>query len=123
MLANLIIRPADANDLHTLVDFNQALALETEGKLLDWDLLARGVVAQFGNPGLGQYWLVCDGTVPIGQCRIWIEHYDWKAAPVWWFDNVYSASRKKGIFRALFKHLFAVARAAGVEKFRLHVSK
>ena len=117
------IRVANISDKETLVDFNHALALETEGKVLDRDLLAQGVAAQFANPGLGLYWLACDGIIPVGQCRIWFEYYDWKKAPIWWFDNIYSARRGRGVFRAIFNHLFALARAANIEKFRLHVCK
>ena len=37
-------------DAAAMVEFNQAMALETEGKQLSEDILSKGVAAVFGDP-------------------------------------------------------------------------
>ena len=48
-------RPAVADDAQTIARFNQAMALETEGKTLDPETLNRGVKRLFDEPEHGQY--------------------------------------------------------------------
>ena len=42
-MTNLTVRPATQSDLGTIVDFNARLALETEGLLIDREILEQGV--------------------------------------------------------------------------------
>ncbi len=52
------IRIAQPADIDSLVDFNQKMALETEGKNLDNGILRSGVAAVFDDEGKGFY-VVC----------------------------------------------------------------
>ncbi len=54
-LEQLQLRPATPDDLDTLVTFNAAMALETEGRALDLDRLRQGVRAVFDGPTRGFY--------------------------------------------------------------------
>ena len=47
----ILIRPAHAADAAAIVEFNQAMAHETEGKRLDKEILMGGVEAVFHADG------------------------------------------------------------------------
>ena len=49
------IRPAERSDLPHLVQWNAAMAWETEQKALDFAVLERGVAAVFDEPRRGFY--------------------------------------------------------------------
>ncbi len=119
----LSIREARAADLATLVDFNQRLARESEGKELDPATLARGVAAVLADRAKGFY-LVAerDGRV-VGQLMVTYEWSDWRNGDWWWFQSVYVAAeaRRQGVFKALYEAIVARAKAAGAYGLRLYV--
>jgi hypothetical protein len=49
------IRPATTDDVQTIVDFNAAMALETEQRILDRDRLREGAHAVLTNHQYGFY--------------------------------------------------------------------
>lgn len=118
------IRPATTDDLDTIVDFNCRLAIESEHKRLDVETVRRGVAELLARPELGRYFVAeLNGSI-IGQAMITFEWSDWRCGTFWWLQSVYviSKSRRQGVFRALFEHLAAEARAApGVCGLRLYV--
>jgi GNAT superfamily N-acetyltransferase len=118
------VRPARADDLRVIVDFNTRLALETEHKVLDPDVLTAGVTIALREPDRIRYWVAdLDGTV-AGQSAITREWSDWRNGWLWWFQSVYVAPehRGRGVFRALFQQIRAEARAASdVIGLRLYV--
>ncbi len=118
-----VIRPATAEDVQRLVNINECLAQELDGKESASDVVHAAIHAQLRDPRLGQYFVACNGQEVVGQCRIWSEYFDWTAQPAWWLDNVISIRRRSGVFAALFQHVQSAAKAAGVVKLRLHVSK
>src|SRR5712692_1019895 len=67
------IRRATLADTRTIVEFNQRLAEESEGKTLDQDALARGVAATFADPHKGPYFLAVEGGKILGQLQITFE--------------------------------------------------
>ena len=66
----IVVRNATQADLGTLVRFNAAMALETEGKTLDLEMLQKGVSAVLGQDGLGFYLLAEMDGRPVGQLLI-----------------------------------------------------
>lgn len=50
---NLIIRPASQEDMEQIIQFNQAMALETENKTLNLVTLKAGVKNLFAQPQYG----------------------------------------------------------------------
>ena len=105
------IRRARTTDLEFLVDGNARMALETEGRELDRELLAEGVAAVFGDEAKGQYYVADDGEGPVGQLLIYREWSDWRAGWFWWIASVYVAaeSRGRGVFTRLYSHVLAEA--------------
>jgi GNAT superfamily N-acetyltransferase len=118
------VRAAERADLDAIVTFNAALAAETESKTLDAVVLARGVLAALGDPDRLRYWVAETPAGVVGQAAVTREWSDWRAGWVWWFQSVYvrPASRRAGVFRALYRQVREEARAAGdVVGLRLYV--
>jgi GNAT superfamily N-acetyltransferase len=123
---NPIIRPAQPSDLTIIVEFNRRLALETEGKALDTDILNLGVTRALADPDRLRYWVAeIDRTHEVvGQAAITREWSDWHNGWNWWLQSVYVAEpfRGRGIFRALYRSISDQARAdVGVNSLRLYV--
>lgn len=109
--AGLSIRDARPDDLATIVAFNVRLAVETESKELDRDVLARGVARAIAEPDRLRYWVATlDGRL-VGQAAITREWSDWRNGWIWWFQSVYvsAEARGRGVFRALHGHVRAAA--------------
>src|SRR4051812_13398978 len=112
-----VIRDAVAGDHAAIVEFNRRLAIETEDKVLEPSILARGVTRALTEPDRLRYWvaeLPLDGHVrPIGQTAISREWSDWRNGWIWWLQSVYidAEFRGQGVFRALYKHIYDTALA------------
>lgn len=122
------VRPARREDVELLVEFNAAMALETEDRELDRDVLARGVEAVLDDPARGAYWVAepGDGGAVLGALMVTKEWSDWRAGEFWWVQSVYVRPevRGRGVYSALYRHLHAAARAdAGVCGLRLYVER
>jgi len=124
--ANVSVRRARTTDADVLVDFNRRLALETEGKRLGPDILHRGVTQAISQRDLARYYVAeRDGRV-VGQTMVTYEWSDWRANLFWWIQSVYvePKSRRRGVFRALFRHIEQEARRTdGVCGVRLYVAR
>jgi GNAT superfamily N-acetyltransferase len=117
------IRKAAPSDTATIIAFQQAMAMETEGLDLDTDVLLKGVAAVFENPARGQYWVYeKDGEV-VASLLITYEWSDWRNADVWWFQSVYVIPeyRRKGIFRKMYDNIRREAAASSIAGLRLYV--
>ena len=99
-------------------------ALETEAKTLDDVLLRQGVAAVFDSDEKGFYLVAeANGSV-VGSLLITYEWSDWRNGMFWWIQSVYVAPdlRRKGVYRALHRHVEAAARRTpGVCGIRLYV--
>lgn len=123
---SITIRTATPNDIPFLVDCNAAMALETEHKTLDRDVLTRGTQAVFDDPRRGFYLVAEHDGKPAGCLLITHEWSDWRCGDWWWFQSVYvvHASRRHGVFRALYAEVERRARATpGVIGLRLYVER
>jgi GNAT superfamily N-acetyltransferase len=121
----MLIRSASAADLDVIIDFNAALAEESEGKSLDRGTLRPGVAAVLADPHKGRYFLAEQNGQVAGQMLITYEWSDWRNGWFWWIQSVYVAldHRRKGVFRALYDHVRQLALAEGVIGVRLYVEK
>ncbi len=121
---HLTIRLAVSDDADALVEFNQAMALETEGKHLDGDILRRGVGAVFGDESKGFYVVAeVEGRI-TGGLMVTYEWSDWRNAWFWWIQSVYILPDARGqkIYSKLYDFVKAKAADAGnVCGFRLYV--
>jgi GNAT superfamily N-acetyltransferase len=118
-----IIRPATRVDIPHLVEWNVAMAAETEAKSLDRDVLACGVAAVFDDPRRGFYLVAEEDHAAVGGLLVTFEWSDWRNGDFWWLQSVYvaPAARGRGVFHALFAEVEACARAAGAVGLRLYV--
>ena len=118
------IRIAGAADAALLVEFNQAMALETEGKHLDTETLRSGVEAVFGDEKKGFYVVAeSDGQI-VGGLMVTFEWSDWRNAWFWWIQSVYILPEARGqkIYSQLYDFVKAEATKAGnVCGYRLYV--
>jgi ribosomal protein S18 acetylase RimI-like enzyme len=122
----LTVRAATVADVPLITDFNARLAQETEGKTLDPAIVTAGVIAALTDPHKGPYYLAVDGATVMGQLQITFEWSDWRNGWLWWIQGVYvpSAARRHGVFRALYDHVYRLAKAdGGVIGLRLYVEK
>lgn len=107
-------RLATATDADTIAQFNQAMALETEGKELPDSSIYPGVMAQITHPDLGYYLVVEDqpGSI-VGCLGITFEWSDWRNGQFLWIQSVYIApeSRRLGAFKALYDDIISRAKA------------
>jgi GNAT superfamily N-acetyltransferase len=108
------IREATAADIEAVVDANVALALESEGKVLDRAIVERGVGRLLSDPQRGRYLLAAvvddQGRESIvGQLMLTREWSDWRDGWWWWIQSVFVVPpwRRRGVYRAL--HEAAVA--------------
>ncbi|WP_220774932.1 GNAT family N-acetyltransferase, partial [Shewanella glacialipiscicola] len=99
----MLIRKAKAQDITALVQFNQAMAQETEGLALDEAILTRGVGTLLESPQKGFY-LVAEITGEIvGSLMVTFEWSDWRAKDYYWIQSVYirPQNRRQGIYGKL----------------------
>lgn len=118
------IRPATAADLETLACWAEAMALETEGKVLDPGTIRAGIAAGLADPAKARYFLAEHDGRPAGTLMLTTEWSDWRNGWWWWIQSVFVATdaRRLGVFRALYAHVAAEARATpGVCGLRLYV--
>jgi GNAT superfamily N-acetyltransferase len=110
---NFPIRRATPDDVPTLVAFNAALAVESEGKVLDRAVLEAGVRAALADPAKGFYVIAERDGEAIGQTGVTFEWSDWRNGWYWWIQSVYvrEDARRGGVFSAIYKHLEAEAAA------------
>ena len=123
----LTVRRAVPSDAAVIVEFNQRLAEESEGKRLDPARITAGVAAALADPGRkGPYFLAESGGAAVGQMLVTYEWSDWRNGWFWWVQSVYvrADARGRGAFRTLYEHVRQRARAAGdVIGLRLYVEK
>jgi GNAT superfamily N-acetyltransferase len=109
----LSLRRAGPADLEVVVEFNYRLALESEAKTLDRAVLRAGVAAGLADPHKGAYFVAEDGGEVLGQLMLTWEWSDWRNGWLWWIQSVYvrEDARRRGVFRALYDHVYRAARA------------
>lgn len=118
------IRIAAPSDAAHLVEFNQAMALETEGRSLDPRKIGPGVDAVFSDDKKGFYVVAEDEAGIAGGLLVTYEWSDWRNAWFWWIQSVYIVPRARGtkLYSRMYAFVKDKAAAAGnVCGFRLYV--
>jgi GNAT superfamily N-acetyltransferase len=120
------IRDADADDVALMAGWAQAMALETEHKQLDAATVTRGLALGVADPARSRYWIAELDGQPAGTLMVTFEWSDWRCGWWWWIQSVYVApgQRRRGVYRALYAHVLALAKAeGGVCGLRLYVER
>ena len=124
--SDIQVRRASMMHIDTIVNFNVAMAKETEGKQLDVELVRPGVEAVLTREDLGFYLIGEHNGRPAGQLLITREWSDWRNAFFWWIQSVYVSPeyRRMGVYKALHFYVAVEARRQGdVRGLRLYVDK
>lgn len=120
------IRTANFEDIDSLVKFNQAMALETEKKMLDPQILRNGVEAVLRDAAKGFYAVMeNDGSI-VGGLMVTFEWSDWRNKWFWWIQSVYILPEFRGqrIYSQLYDYVKQMAlRNENVCGFRLYVER
>lgn len=126
MTDEFTVRSATQADAAALVEFNRAMAKETEDKDLAVSVLSAGVNWLLQNPTQGFYLIAERGGEVAGCLMVTSEWSDWRNGLFWWIQSVYVRPqyRRKGAYRRLYLHVKQLARERGdICGFRLYVEK
>jgi GNAT superfamily N-acetyltransferase len=120
------IRKAEVKDLEKLVEFQLAMALETENLKLEREIVHKGIAHLFYNPNLGDYWGAYHEN-ELAACTLTIPEWsDWRNGTVLWIHSVYvkPEHRSGGVFKEIYN--FLKKKVENEEKYmglRLYVDK
>ncbi len=120
------IRKGKESDLAALVQFNQALAFETEGLMLADYPLTRGVSRLLTSQDKGFYLVAEINDHIVGSLMVTFEWSDWRANNYYWIQSVYIRPefRRQGVYAKLYQAVKEMANAeGGAASFRLYVEK
>ena len=125
-MAHVTVRLATPKDAAIIIEFNIAMARETEEKVLAFDILSAGVHAVMENSQLGFY-LVAEAAGEIAGCLLVTSEWsDWRNGLFWWIQSVYVRKkfRRQGIYAKMFEFLNRKAdQRPEVCGFRLYVAQ
>jgi ribosomal protein S18 acetylase RimI-like enzyme len=120
----ITVRLAESRDAQSLVNFNIAMAWETEKRRLPSEIVSAGVGAVFKKPERGFYVVAEKASGIVGSLMVTAEWSDWRNSVYWWIQSVYVRPeyRRRGIYRRLYEFVKAkAAREGNVCGFRLYV--
>lgn len=102
---DLEFRKAQPKDAPAIIEFQLAMALETESLTLDRPTCTAGVESVFKNPNHGQYYVCQFEGKTVGSLLIIPEWSDWRNGTVWWIHSVYIQPEQRGL--GLFSKFYA----------------
>ena len=118
ILDQMNVRLAKPEDAAMIESFSAAMALETEGRLLDRDCLHDGTIALLESPDRGFFMVAeleqADERRLLGQLMITYEWSDWRNGTFWWIQSVYvdPAWRRRSVFRLMHETVMALAKTS-----------
>jgi len=119
-------REARLSDADRIVEFQIAMAEETEQIRLDRMVCTAGVAAVLRDEKLGRYYVgEIDGEV-AASTLITYEWSDWRNGMVWWIQSVYvlPGARKQGVYAGLYRYIQELAQGDDhVRGIRLYVDR
>jgi len=125
-MSTVTVRAATHKDTAIISEFNQKMAVETEGKTLPAETIDRGVRRLMERPEYGFYLIAEIENSTVGTCMVTTEWSDWRDGLFWWVQSVYvhSQHRRKGIYTHMYQKIQTLAENnPDVCGFRLYVEK
>ncbi|HEX8618546.1 MAG TPA: GNAT family N-acetyltransferase [Thermoanaerobaculia bacterium] len=119
-------REATVDDAGAIVEFQLAMARETEELELDRAILSSGVAAVFADAARGRYFVAEEEGRVIASLMITYEWSDWRAGMVWWIQSVYVVPelRRRGVYAGLYNHVKTFVDAdVAIRGIRLYVDE
>ena len=120
------VRLATPADAAVLIEFNSAMALETERKDLLAEVISAGVHGLLGSAAAGFYVVAEKNDRVVGSLLITKEWSDWRNGSFWWIQSVYVRPewRRRGVYKSLYHHIQELAaQDPAVCGFRLYVER
>ena len=113
------------NDIEAISGFQIAMALESEGAVLDPEKVHNGVTAVMEDESKGRYIVARIEGRPVASLMITREWSDWNSSWYWWIQSVYVTPeyRGQGIFRAMYTRVIEIAKEQNVAQVRLYVDR
>ena len=122
----ILYREGNLRDARDIIEFQLAMARETEDLELNRHVTARGVEAVFEDRTLGRYFVAeSDGDL-IASLMITFEWSDWRNGIVWWIQSVYVRPefRQKRVYAGLYDFVKRLADSnETVKGIRLYVDE
>ena len=105
------IRNAEPKDIETIAKYNIKMALETENKVLDEEIITAGVSSIINDSSKGIYWVMEMDKIIIGQLMVTYEWSDWRNGMMWWIQSVYVPKeyRRQGVYSKMYNNLLDIA--------------
>lgn len=123
---NLQIRKGQTDDIATIVEFQLAMAKETENLQLDKPTVEKGVAAVFNDSSKGQYFVAEMDHEIAASLMITFEWSDWRNGVVYWIQSVYvkEGFRRLGIYKKMYSHIQNLVMSdENIRGIRLYVDK
>jgi ribosomal protein S18 acetylase RimI-like enzyme len=113
------------NDIEAITGFQIAMALESEGTVLDSEKVRNGVTAVIEDESKGTYIVARTEDRPVASLMITREWSDWNNGWYWWIQSVYVMTeyRGQGIFRAMYTKVIEMAKEQNIAQVRLYVDR
>ena len=113
------------NDIEAITSFQIAMALESEGTVLDSERVHNGVTAVMEEESKGTYIVARIEGRPVASLMITREWSDWNNGWYWWIQSVYvmPEHRGQGIFRAMYTKVIEMAKEQNIAQVRLYVDR
>jgi len=133
-----ISHPQNEDEGSQIAQFQVDMAYESEGAVLDFNVVTRGVMMAIKDPiSKGRYFIakttepttigsnvLPEGTM-AGSLLVTREWSDWHCEWYWWIQSVYVRPnfRRMGAFRSLYNEVVKQAKTANIREIRLYVDK
>ena len=103
----MLVRKAKSEDLNSILEFQLAMAKETEGIDLERSTVEKGVAAVLNDSSKGNYYVAEKNGKIIGSLLTTFEWSDWRNGTVLWIQSVYVIPefRRKGVYSQLYAHV------------------
>jgi GNAT superfamily N-acetyltransferase len=103
----MLVRKAKTEDLNSILEFQLAMAKETEGVDLERSTVEKGVAAVLEDSSKGNYYVAEINGKIIGSLLTTFEWSDWRNGTVLWIQSVYvfPEFRRKGVYSKLYEHV------------------
>jgi len=94
-------------DIPVLVGFQQKLAMESEGIMLEKSIVKEGITAVINDNHKGKYYKIQSGNTVIGCMMNTLEWSDWRNGYFIYIQSLYILPeyRRQGAFQAMFDFL------------------
>jgi ribosomal protein S18 acetylase RimI-like enzyme len=120
------IRPAVNSDVPRIIEFQIAMAKETESLELDKKIVKRGVESVLNDKQKARYFVAEENKTLLGCFMVTPEWSDWRAGYFIWLQSVYviPERRQQGIFREMYLYLKEIVEGnVDYRGIRLYVDK